>query len=556
MASDESWEKLYGQEVESAKAREKVWQEERHTFERLLVRTSFASEGQDPDLDRLLRDLRQCIRSGEADLAQFRAFQETLDQRLIAMDERKDQASKKLKSTLENLLATVRDHPLFATESAGLKKLGNDLKHPATFREQLPDWLENLARLEARALASDPGKSEKEGALRRFFGKRKSDKTADEPTITESDLSSATDLGAEELGEDKDQRTKFAGRVSELVEHMLAQVSLSPQAHARALAIRAQLARGQDWDDLREALQETSELVIAAVSWGQQEFESFLKRLDERLLALQSHLLAQDESSEDRQSASQTLESSLHKNLKALSHNMAEAGDMKELKHSVNNHLESLVQTVRTYREQEDARESLANQQMQVLREKLAAMEAYSEQTRDELKTERLRALTDVLTQLPNREAWQERLNFEYERWSRYRQPLTLGVLDIDYFKRVNDSYGHKAGDRVIQLMAKAVRERLRNTDFVARYGGEEFVVLLPETDVDTARNVIESLLAEVASLPFHFQGKPVTVTFSAGLAAVTTDSGADAVFDQADRALYEAKDAGRNRVVVAETKA
>ena len=92
--------------------------------------------------------------------------------------------------------------------------------------------------------------------------------------------------------------------------------------------------------------------------------------------------------------------------------------------------------------------------------------------------------MTDLLTELPNREAWQERLSFEYNRWQRYSHPLTVGVLDIDLFKRINDSYGHKAGDRVLQLVAREFRERLRTTDFVARFGGEEFVVLLRSVSI------------------------------------------------------------------------
>ena len=125
-------------------------------------------------------------------------------------------------------------------------------------------------------------------------------------------------------------------------------------------------------------------------------------------------------------------------------------------------------------------------------------------------------------------------------------------MLDIDHFKLVNDSYGHKAGDRVIQLMAKVLRDRLRATDFVARYGGEEFVALLPETRVDTAVEVINKLRAHIRELPFHFQGEPVSITFSAGLAPFRDGVALDAVFDQADRALYQAKGAGRNQVVVA----
>ncbi|WP_348245968.1 GGDEF domain-containing protein, partial [Salmonella enterica] len=87
-----------------------------------------------------------------------------------------------------------------------------------------------------------------------------------------------------------------------------------------------------------------------------------------------------------------------------------------------------------------------------------------------------------------------------YQRWQRYRHPLTVGVLDIDYFKRVNDSYGHKAGDRVLQLVAKALSDRLRTTDFIARFGGEEFVILMPETPPDVASSVLDGMRKHIAA--------------------------------------------------------
>ena len=119
-----------------------------------------------------------------------------------------------------------------------------------------------------------------------------------------------------------------------------------------------------------------------------------------------------------------------------------------------------------------------------------------------------------------------------------------------DRFKKVNDSYGHKAGDRVLQLVSRELRTRLRATDFIARYGGEEFVLLLPETTVEAARAVIDKLRNRVAGLPFHFGGEPVSVTFSAGATEFREGDSVESGFDRADRALYQAKDAGRNQTV------
>ncbi|MEO9700152.1 GGDEF domain-containing protein, partial [Marinobacter alexandrii] len=210
-------------------------------------------------------------------------------------------------------------------------------------------------------------------------------------------------------------------------------------------------------------------------------------------------------------------------------------------------HLSSIGDAVGRFRDKESDREKVLSDQLSAMQEKIAVMEAHSEQLQYEVRRERERAMTDLLTQLPNREAWQERLSFEFNRWQRYRNELTIGLLDIDLFKRINDGYGHKAGDRVLQLISRELKAGLRTTDYVARYGGEEFVLLFPETGPDAALVAMEKLRQRVSKLPFHFSGEPVTVTFSAGLAVFGQGDSEETVFERADRALYLAKDAGRN---------
>ena len=420
MASEESWKQQYLQEQENTKAREQRWQTERHTLERLLVRTSFAAEGQDAQLDRLLESLREHLRRKGADLDQLRLLQEQLDQRLVALESDRSGGGSRLRESLHQLISALRQYEPFRNHGDELKQLGRQLRDVETLQQGLPDWLCRLAELEVRALqGKTPGKAGG-GMLARLFGARE---LASQATPALADTPPTEGSPAPEAGADpcepfqsalkasQEQRTRFARRVAEVLEHMLSQVTLAPAAHARATSIRTRLAESDDWEELREALDETSELIIAAVSRGQLEFESFLKRLDERLLALQTHLQDQSAESEHRQSASEQLESSLNRDLQALSDNLEQSDDMAQLKASVSEHLESIARSVRSYREQESARETLAQEQLAVLQEKLATLEAHSEHTKEQLRHERSRALTDVLTQLPNREAWQERLS-------------------------------------------------------------------------------------------------------------------------------------------------
>ena len=152
---------------------------------------------------------------------------------------------------------------------------------------------------------------------------------------------------------------------------------------------------------------------------------------------------------------------------------------------------------------------------------------------------------------MPNRDAYQQRLEEELSRKARYGGPLTMVVADVDFFKRINDNYGHLAGDKVLQLLAKAMRKSLRDVDFIGRYGGEEFVILMPETNAEEALVATEKLRTKVESSPFNFRKERVPITMSFGISEFQTLEDGETVFERADKALYQAKAEGRNRCIV-----
>jgi diguanylate cyclase len=168
---------------------------------------------------------------------------------------------------------------------------------------------------------------------------------------------------------------------------------------------------------------------------------------------------------------------------------------------------------------------------------------------REHLEEQRQKALIDPLTSLPNRAAWSERLEHEVRHWQQHGNTLLLAMLDLDHFKRINDNYGHLAGDKVLKIIASVLRKRLRGTDFIARFGGEEFVMLMPGTSLATGAKLLETLRAAIESCPFHFKGERVTITLSVGFTACKTAEHSDQALKRADQALYRAKNAGRNRV-------
>ncbi len=169
----------------------------------------------------------------------------------------------------------------------------------------------------------------------------------------------------------------------------------------------------------------------------------------------------------------------------------------------------------------------------------------------------RLLSVTDGLTRAYNHRHFQERLRTEYARASRHGEPLACVMIDLDHFKRINDTYGHPIGDRVLVWLVGILKDGVRSEDLVARYGGEEFVLLLPNTDATRARNLAERLRKRIASEPVPLaegDGR-LRVTVSMGVADYRpgeVDRTPDELLKAADEALYRAKAHGRNRVEVA----
>lgn len=163
-------------------------------------------------------------------------------------------------------------------------------------------------------------------------------------------------------------------------------------------------------------------------------------------------------------------------------------------------------------------------------------------------------AVTDPLTGLFNRRQFDIIGQQEMDRSERYQRPFSVMIVDLDHFKRINDTYGHRIGDEALHHVADLLRKTMRRTDFLFRYGGEEFAVLMPETDLEEARKVGERLRNQVAESGFERGSDRITLTVSVGASQYTDERDDEfmSLIDRADRAMYQAKQEGRNRVVVA----
>jgi diguanylate cyclase (GGDEF)-like protein len=171
-------------------------------------------------------------------------------------------------------------------------------------------------------------------------------------------------------------------------------------------------------------------------------------------------------------------------------------------------------------------------------------------------RAQRARQLAEVMTKdsltgLLQHAHIKERLGAELERAARLQQNVSVAMLDIDHFKKVNDLHGHLTGDQVISSLANLLRQQLRKTDLIGRYGGEEFLIVLPECQLDKACQVVNQLREAFARIPFVSNGQTFHCSFSAGITSGSDSQQVDVVIEHADQALYQAKGAGRNQVIL-----
>ena len=225
--------------------------------------------------------------------------------------------------------------------------------------------------------------------------------------------------------------------------------------------------------------------------------------------------------------------------------------DLGQVKEKVRTRLDTLSGQVHEYREREELRAKSSWERNEKMRQRVESLETETRTLQERLQDEQRLAMIDALTQIPNRQCYDRRLEEEFKRWQRFSQPTCIATWDIDLFKKINDAYGHRAGDKVLRIVAETLAGRMRKADFLARYGGEEFVMIMAGTSSQDAYRVAEQMREAVAQLGFHFRGVPVSVSVSCGITAFCAGETPDQAFDRADKALYVAKAEGRNRCVV-----
>lgn len=343
--------------------------------------------------------------------------------------------------------------------------------------------------------------------------------------------------------------------ISEILYQLLEKISLPKDVSERLGGLKKQLQQGvtmSKWAGMLTEVSDMASFVQLKINRERLDIEVFLKQVTGRLKELDDYIQGSKKHIERTQINTLALGDAVKLEMQNLVSSANTDIDLNSLKNQIQSGLAAIEKHIDGFKQAETVHHSDANNDVQKLLGRLAKLEEESAKLKARVQKERMQAQIDTLTGIANRLGYDHHIAQEYARWKRFGNPLSLVVWDIDHFKRINDDYGHAAGDKALKTIASLLASKVRETDYLARYGGEEFVLIMPGASLESAKLVAEKLRETVENSGFHFKGAPVQITISAGIAEFVKGDSPSTVFERADKALYEAKQNGRNQVVVA----
>lgn len=317
----------------------------------------------------------------------------------------------------------------------------------------------------------------------------------------------------------------------------------------------AELAAAETDSALAAVVVRTADLIqVRSESLARERLQAaaVLSEVTQRLEEMAGYLTESTSANRNRFDDTLSLNDTVLSHVRDLTDEVSAATELALLQSVVSARLEQVAKQVSDFRAREAVRMVEYNGRADHMRERIADLEREAVELHSKLDMEKHGARLDPLTGVANRKSFDERFSQAMQRRALSDAPLVMLLWDIDSFKVINDSYGHLAGDRVLQSVASCFTASLRTSDFVARIGGEEFAILLSGLKLAEAVAVANQVRAAVERLKFHFRGTPVRVTVSCGITELHPEDAAETAFDRADAALYRAKNSGKNLCIAA----
>ncbi|WP_144392637.1 GGDEF domain-containing protein [Pleionea sediminis] len=500
---------------------------------RYLSRVSYTGMGIDSELNGKLEDLRDSIKRRES-VELLGKNVEAITQCLHDIEERYQ--TRKAEADPKSALMMLSNQLI---DSVNDRKIRKRLKKLTNTQSSL-NVSECVEQLKAIILSMSQA-PEKRSWLSNLFSSNK-------PSPSPEKVEEHDQLDEGQTGSQKKQG--IPDTVSSALHNFIEQLGHIEIYQEATATIKEQLSNLSEVEDLAPLIEEIAAVLLQAANTDHSQFENFLNQLNKRLLKVASYLnqasINNDEFFED----TKRLDNELKKTIDEIKREISDSTGLGPLKHRLIASFEHIFNSVSRFKEAQVNHVKTSQDELKIIKEQLKLTEDETERLTKTLQEQREKAYSDPLTKLPNRYAYNERVAQEYARWKRYKTPLSMAVIDIDFFKKVNDQYGHHNGDIVLQQVAQSLSQGMREADFIARFGGEEFVILMIETNLNDATKATNKLRQLVANQSISLEDDTtINVTISCGVAEFEGVNDESEVFAKADKALYRAKEKGRNQV-------
>lgn len=330
-------------------------------------------------------------------------------------------------------------------------------------------------------------------------------------------------------------------------------INLSDKNQKTLLKIKNQLTESTSHSAILENLINIFSVIALDLHDERNNAKYFLSSLNKTLSHVQQAVVSTKASTKTIKTQNSALNSKIQDQLTAMSKDIQYAKTLETVKHDINGKLNEIVSSLNKKQKFEDSSDQLLQNKLSDMTQKVKDLENESKSYQKRLEEQIVKSKQDGLTKLNNRGAFDEFFTHAIKQFKEQPYSLSIVVIDLDDFKRINDTYGHTAGDKTLKVIANTIIKKTDQKAFVARFGGEEFVIVFPHLDKTLLINELDKLRKNIALLPFTFKNNKVSMTTSIGCTHIKPTDNIRTSFERADTALYQAKEQGKNRVIYAD---
>jgi diguanylate cyclase len=374
--------------------------------------------------------------------------------------------------------------------------------------------------------------------------------------LTEIQLQNLADIINLQLSKTSDFKGSEASvSIDVIICSLLERLAIVQGASTEIDQIQEKIEKGiakEEWPDTLGDIANSVSLALKKLSDEKSELKRFILTVTEQLSEITDAITKDFEEQASGWSDTLSLQELVQSGIIKIEKKVNAVQDITQLKAVVGDNINSIRDGVESFVLRANQRHDATETRNEKLSKKIAKMEQKTEKLQQKIAENRKNLLYDTLTGVRSRFAYNEQITQELARWKRYGTPFSYAILDIDHFKKVNDKYGHNAGDKALRLIAQLMQKKIRKSDTLFRIGGEEFVLLLTNTSASQAEPLITKLRNGIVDSGFHFKQQRVVLTLSAGITEVATEDSIESMYERADSALYQAKESGRNCQFVA----